>query len=77
MAGKSMAIDLKPRGIAVALLHPGLVSTRMTGFSEQGITAEQAVTGLLAASTRSAWRPPVASGMPMASSCPGEGWGCS
>ncbi|APD47189.1 SDR family oxidoreductase [Synechococcus sp. CS-602] len=48
MAGKSMAIDLKPRGIAVALLHPGLVSTRMTGFSEQGITAEQAVTGLLA-----------------------------
>jgi NAD(P)-dependent dehydrogenase (short-subunit alcohol dehydrogenase family) len=48
MAGKSLAIDLRPRGIAVALLHPGLVRTRMTGFSAQGITAEEAVQGLLA-----------------------------
>jgi NAD(P)-dependent dehydrogenase (short-subunit alcohol dehydrogenase family) len=24
MAGKSLAHDLKPRGIAVAILHPGL-----------------------------------------------------
>lgn len=47
MAGKSLAIDLKPRGIAVALLHPGLVSTRMTGFSGQGISPAQAVQGLL------------------------------
>jgi NAD(P)-dependent dehydrogenase (short-subunit alcohol dehydrogenase family) len=47
MAGKSLAIDLKPRGIAVALLHPGLVRTRMTGFSEAGISPEQAVQGLL------------------------------
>lgn len=30
-AGKSLAIDLKPRGIAVALLHPGFVSTDMVG----------------------------------------------
>lgn len=30
-AGKSLAIDLAPRGIAVALLHPGYVRTRMTG----------------------------------------------
>ena len=29
MAGKSLAIDLEPRGIAVAILHPGLVCTRM------------------------------------------------
>lgn len=29
--GKSLAIDLKPRGIAVALLHPGFVRTGMTG----------------------------------------------
>ncbi len=48
MAGKSLAIDLRPRGIAVALLHPGLVSTRMTGFSSQGITPEESVRGLLA-----------------------------
>ncbi|MFY8147920.1 MAG: SDR family oxidoreductase [Prochlorococcaceae cyanobacterium] len=48
MAGKSLSIDLRPRGIAVALLHPGLVSTRMTGFSPQAITTEQSVRGLLA-----------------------------
>jgi NAD(P)-dependent dehydrogenase (short-subunit alcohol dehydrogenase family) len=47
MAGKSLAIDLRPRGIAVALLHPGLVSTRMTGFSAKGITPEESVRGLL------------------------------
>ena len=29
-AGKSLAIDLKPRRIAVALLHPGYVQTDMT-----------------------------------------------
>ncbi len=47
MAGRSLAIDLRPRGIAVALLHPGLVRTRMTGFSDQAIPPEQAVRGLL------------------------------
>lgn len=31
MAGSSLAIDLKDRGIAVALLHPGFVRTGMTG----------------------------------------------
>jgi NAD(P)-dependent dehydrogenase (short-subunit alcohol dehydrogenase family) len=46
MAGKSLSYDLKPQGIAVAILHPGLVQTRMTGFS--GITTETAVAGLLA-----------------------------
>lgn len=30
-AGKSLAIDLKDRGIAVAILHPGFVRTDMTG----------------------------------------------
>ena len=48
MAGKSLAIDLKSQGIAVALLHPGLVRTRMTGFTDQGITPEESVDGLLA-----------------------------
>ena len=47
MAGKSLAIDLQPRGIAVAILHPGLVSTRMTGFHRQGISAAEAVANLL------------------------------
>ncbi len=48
MAGKSLAIDLAPLGIAVAILHPGLVRTRMTGFTAQGISVEQSVQGLLA-----------------------------
>jgi NAD(P)-dependent dehydrogenase (short-subunit alcohol dehydrogenase family) len=46
MAGKSLAHDLLPQGIAVGILHPGLVQTRMTGFT--GITTETAVRGLLA-----------------------------
>lgn len=48
MAGKSLSVDLKPQGIAVAILHPGLVKTRMTGFTDSGITPKQAVKGLLA-----------------------------
>lgn len=47
MAGKSLSHDLKHRGIAVAILHPGLVQTRMTNFTTQGITPTQAVQGLL------------------------------
>ena len=46
MAGRSLAVDLRPRGIAVALLHPGMVATRMVGFS--GIPPQQAARGLLA-----------------------------
>ena len=48
MAGRSLSIDLKPRGIAVAILHPGLVSTRMINFNPSGISPEKAVIGLLA-----------------------------
>lgn len=33
MAAVSLAHDLQPRGIAVALLHPGYVRTEMTGFN--------------------------------------------
>ncbi|MBD2655461.1 SDR family oxidoreductase [Synechocystis sp. FACHB-383] len=47
MAGKSLSIDLKHRQIAVAILHPGLVKTRMTNFNTQGITPEESVKGLL------------------------------
>lgn len=45
MAGKSLAIDLKPRQIAVAILHAGMVSTDMTGHS--GIPAAESVWGIL------------------------------
>jgi NAD(P)-dependent dehydrogenase (short-subunit alcohol dehydrogenase family) len=31
--GKSLAVDLRPRGIAVYLLHPGYVATDMVGRS--------------------------------------------
>lgn len=44
--GKSLAVDLKPRGIAVALLHPGYVRTRMVGFGG-GIAPEEAARGLV------------------------------
>ena len=47
MAGKSLSVDLKPRGISVAILHPGLVSTRMTGFTSNGIQPEESVKGLI------------------------------
>ena len=40
-AGKSMAHDLKGRGVAVAILHPGLVSTAMINFNGQ-VSAEHA-----------------------------------
>ena len=47
MAGKSLAVDLKPKGIAVGILHPGLVSTRMTGFTSNGIQPKESVKGLI------------------------------
>ncbi len=47
IAGKSLAVDLKERGIAVFLLHPGYVATDMT--DQQGnVNAAQAATGLIA-----------------------------
>jgi len=45
-AGVSLARDLKARGVAVALLHPGMVATEMTG--RNGIPADESVRGLLA-----------------------------
>ena len=48
IAGKSLAIDLKPRGIAVAILHPGLVRTGMIRFNPIGVDPSDAVHGLLA-----------------------------
>jgi NAD(P)-dependent dehydrogenase (short-subunit alcohol dehydrogenase family) len=46
-AGKSLAIDLKERGISVAILHPGFVRTRMTG-GQGMIDADASAKGLLA-----------------------------
>jgi NAD(P)-dependent dehydrogenase (short-subunit alcohol dehydrogenase family) len=48
MAGKSLSHDLQPSGIAVAILHPGLVSTDMTNFNSSGISPQESVSGLLA-----------------------------
>jgi NAD(P)-dependent dehydrogenase (short-subunit alcohol dehydrogenase family) len=42
MAGVSLAHDLKDRGIAVAILHPGFVRTDMTGHSGNVEPAEAA-----------------------------------
>ena len=44
--GVSLARDLAGRGIAVALLHPGMVATDMTGG--HGIPASEAAAGLVA-----------------------------
>lgn len=45
--GKSLAVDLKPRGIAVAQLHPGFVKTRMVNFGGV-ISPEEAAEGIMA-----------------------------
>ena len=45
MVGTNLKHEFKPLGIAVALLHPGLVATDMTGGT--GIEAEVAAAGLL------------------------------
>ncbi|MBX3181561.1 MAG: SDR family oxidoreductase [Polyangiaceae bacterium] len=46
-AGKSLARDLAPRGVAVVILHPGYVQTRMTGGNGD-ITPDIAAAGLIA-----------------------------
>ncbi|PXX90345.1 short-chain dehydrogenase [Marinobacter vulgaris] len=45
--GKSLAMDLKPEGIAVAQLHPGYVQTRMVNFGGL-ISPEESAKGLAA-----------------------------
>ena len=41
-AAKSLSIDLKPRGIAVAILHPGYVQTAMVNFGGDISASESA-----------------------------------
>jgi len=43
--GTNLMHELKPHGIAVAILHPGLVATEMT--NGQGITPEESAKGLI------------------------------
>lgn len=45
MIGTNLMHELKPRGIAVALLHPGLVATEMTGG--HGVSPKDAAAGLI------------------------------
>lgn len=45
MAGVNLAHDFRGRA-SVAILHPGLVATRMTGFA--GISTEESASGLIA-----------------------------
>jgi NAD(P)-dependent dehydrogenase (short-subunit alcohol dehydrogenase family) len=45
--GKSLAVDLAPRGISVVLLHPGLVATDMVGGAGD-VSPDEAATQLIA-----------------------------
>lgn len=45
MAGMSLARDLEPHGVAVVLLHPGMVATDMTG--RQGVDVAHSARGLI------------------------------
>ena len=45
MVGRTLSRDLSERGVAVMLLHPGLVATRMTGGN--GIDPADAARGLI------------------------------
>jgi NAD(P)-dependent dehydrogenase (short-subunit alcohol dehydrogenase family) len=45
MAGKSLAHDVKDKGIAVFLLHPGMVATDMTGG--RGVPVQKSASGLI------------------------------
>ena len=47
MGAKSLSLDLLKEEIYVAILHPGLVSTRMTGLTRNGITTEESVNRIL------------------------------
>lgn len=46
MAGVNLMHDLRPRGVAVLLVHPGMVATAMTGG--RGISPRDAAAGIIA-----------------------------
>ncbi|GAA6135860.1 SDR family oxidoreductase [Oceaniserpentilla sp. 4NH20-0058] len=43
---KSLAVDLKPKGVAVAVVHPGFVQTRMVGFNGD-LTPDESAAGII------------------------------
>ena len=45
-AGRSLAFDLRDKGFAVQLLHPGFVQTEMTG-GQGHVTPEESAAGLI------------------------------
>ena len=47
MAGVNLAIDLKPKGVAVVLLHPGMVATGL-GHNSAAVTPALSASRLLA-----------------------------
>ena len=47
MAGKSLSVDLAPRGVSVVILHPGMVKTDMIRGAGQ-VEPDEAARGLLA-----------------------------
>jgi len=48
MAGKSLSVDLRGRGVAVAILHPGMVKTEMTGGHAGAVEPAESARGLVA-----------------------------
>jgi NAD(P)-dependent dehydrogenase (short-subunit alcohol dehydrogenase family) len=48
MAGKSLAVDLRGRGVAIVILHPGMVKTDMVGGHGGQVEPGDAARGLLA-----------------------------
>ncbi len=46
MVGMNLRHDLAPQGVAVVLLHPGFVATKMTGG--RGVSSEESARGLIA-----------------------------
>tara|TARA_Y100000589_G_scaffold323325_1_gene357680 strand:+ start:2663 stop:3328 length:666 start_codon:yes stop_codon:yes gene_type:complete len=47
MAAKSLSVDLYKKEIYIAIIHPGLVSTRMTGYTKEGISSENSAKGII------------------------------
>jgi NAD(P)-dependent dehydrogenase (short-subunit alcohol dehydrogenase family) len=45
-AGVSLAIDLKPKGISISLLHPGFVQTELVG-NQGDVTTDEAAKQLI------------------------------
>ena len=48
MAGVNLALELKPKGVSVALLHPGMVRTDMGGGGPQSVEPQDSARRLIA-----------------------------